>query len=105
MNFSFYSCLFYVDHLLMKKLELLKSNVDGKYILISTPNELFFLSVEIFISIAKFKTPFMTDFRDILYFYPEKKKKKTRAVCKKLTFLIKEFCFCHIRKNIVCTRK
>ena len=40
----------------MKKLELSKSNVDGNYILISTPNELFFLSV------------------DILYFYPEKKK-------------------------------
>ena len=80
MNFSFYSCLFYVDHLLMKKLELLKSNVDGKYILISTPNELFFLSVEIFISIAKFKTPFMTDFRDILYFYPEKKKKKKSSL-------------------------
>ena len=56
MNFSFYSCLFYVDHLLMKKLELSKSNVDGKYmyILISTPNELFFLSVEILFSIAIF---------------------------------------------------
>ena len=26
----------------MKKLELSKSNVDGKYILISTPNEIFF---------------------------------------------------------------
>ena len=54
MNFSFCSCLFYVDHLLMKKLELSKSNVDGKYILISTPNELFFLSVEILFSIAIF---------------------------------------------------
>ena len=54
MNLSFYSCLFYVDHLLMKKLELSKSNVDGKHILISMPNELFFLSVEIFISIAIF---------------------------------------------------
>ena len=85
----------------MKKLELSKSNVDGKYILISTPNELFFLSVEILFSIAIFQTPFMTDFRNILYFYPE----KTRAVCKKLTFVIKEFCFCHLRKNIVCTRK
>ena len=53
----------------MKKLKLSKSNVDGKYILISTPNELFFLSVEIF-SIAIFLTPIMTDFRDILYFYP-----------------------------------
>ena len=49
-----YSCLFYVDHLLMKKLELSKSNVDGKYILISTPNELFFLSVEIVFSKAIF---------------------------------------------------
>ena len=39
---------------LMKKLELSKSNVDGKYILISTPNELFFLSVEILFSIAIF---------------------------------------------------
>ena len=38
----------------MKKLELSKSNVDGKYILISTPNELFFLSVEILFSIAIF---------------------------------------------------
>ena len=51
----------------------------------------------------------MTDFRNILYFYPEKKKKKkkttTTAVCKKLTFLVKEFRFCHLRKNIVCTRK
>ena len=56
----------------MKKVELSKSNVDGKYILISTPNELFFLSVEIFISLAIFLTPFMNDFRDILYFYPEK---------------------------------
>ena len=74
MNFSFYSCLFYVDHLLIKKLELSKSNVDGKYILISTPNELFFLSVEILFSIVIFQTPFMTDFQDILYFYPEKKK-------------------------------
>ena len=54
MNLSFYSCLLYVDHLLMKKLELSKSNVDGKYISISTPNELFFRSVEIFISIAIF---------------------------------------------------
>ena len=54
MNFSFYSCLFCVDHLLMKKLELSKSNVDGKYILISKPNELFFLSVEFFFSIAIF---------------------------------------------------
>ena len=76
MNFNFYSCLFYVDHLLIKKLELSKSNVDGKYISISTPNELFFLSVEILFSIAISETPFMTDFRDILYFYPEKKKKK-----------------------------
>ena len=71
----------------MKKLELSKSNVDGKYILISTPNELFFLSVEILFSIPIFLTPFMTDFRNILYFYPKKKK---RAVCKKITFLIKE---------------
>ena len=47
MNFSFYPCLCYVDYLLMKKLELSKCNADGKYILISTPNELFFLSVEI----------------------------------------------------------
>ena len=31
----------------------------------------------------------MTDFRDILYFYPEKKKQFA-----KLTFLIKEFRFC-----------
>ena len=54
----------------MKKLELSKSNADGKYILISTPNELFFLSVEILFSIAIFQTPVMTDFRDILYFYP-----------------------------------
>ena len=53
-TFSFCSCLFYIDHLLMKKLELSKSNVDGKYILISTPNELFFLSVEILFSIAIF---------------------------------------------------
>ena len=83
----------------MKKLELSKSNVDGKYILISTPNELFFLSVEILFSIAIFKTPIMTDFRDILYL------SFTRAVCKKLTLLIKEFRFCHLRKNIVCTRK
>ena len=36
----------------------------------------------------------MTDFRDILYFYPEKK----RAIRKKLTFLIKDFRFCHLRK-------
>ena len=36
----------------MKKLELSKF-VDGKYILISTPNELFFLSVEILFSIAR----------------------------------------------------
>ena len=100
MNFSFYSCLFYVDHLLMKILELSKSNVDGKYILISTPNELFFLSVEILFSIAIFQTPFMTDFRNILYFYSE----KTRAVCKKLTFLIKEFRFCHLRKNSLHTK-
>ena len=62
----------------MKKLELLKSNVDGKYILISTPNELFFISVEILFSIAIFQTPFMTDFRDILYFHPEKKKPKKK---------------------------
>ena len=54
MNFSFYSCLFYVDHLLMKKLELSKSNVDGKYILTSTPKELFFVSVEILFSVAIF---------------------------------------------------
>ena len=54
MNLSFYSCLFYVDHLLMKKLELSKSNVDGKYILISSPNELFFLSIEILLSIVIF---------------------------------------------------
>ena len=53
-NFSFYSCLFYVDHSFMKKLELSKYNVDGKYILISMPNELFFLSVEILFSIAIF---------------------------------------------------
>ena len=53
-EFSFYSRLFYVDHLFIKKLELSKSNVDAKYILISTPNELFFLSVEIFFSIAIF---------------------------------------------------
>ena len=76
MNFSFYSYLFYVDHLSMKKLELSKSNVDGKYILISTPNELFFLSVEILFSIPIFLTPFMTDFRNILYFYPKKKKEQ-----------------------------
>ena len=38
----------------------------------------------------------MYDFRDILHFYPGKKK---RAVCKKLTFLIKEFCFCHLRNK------
>ena len=38
----------------MKKLELSKSNVDGKYILISMPNELIFLSVEILFSIAMF---------------------------------------------------
>ena len=62
MNFSFHSCLFYVDHLLMKKLELPKSNVDGKYILIPMPNELFFLSVEILFSIAIFEISFMTDF-------------------------------------------
>ena len=54
MNFSFYSCLFYDEHLLMKKLELSKSNVDGKYILISTPNELSFLSLEILFSVAIF---------------------------------------------------
>ena len=60
----------------MKKLELSKSNVDDKYILISTPNELFFLSVEFLFLIAIFSTPFMTDFPDILYFYPIKKKKQ-----------------------------
>ena len=38
----------------MKKLELSKSNVDGKYISISMPNELFFLSIEILFSIAIF---------------------------------------------------
>ena len=38
----------------MKKLELSESNVDDKYILISTPNELFFLSIEILFSIAIF---------------------------------------------------
>ena len=38
----------------MKKLELSKSNVDGKYILISTLNEQFFLFVEILFSIAIF---------------------------------------------------
>ena len=38
----------------MKKLELSKPNVDGKYILISTPNKLFSLSVEILFSIAIF---------------------------------------------------
>ena len=40
----------------MKKLELSKSNVDGMYILISTPNDLPFLSVEILFSIAIFQT-------------------------------------------------
>ena len=54
MNFSFYSCLFYVDHLLIKELELSTSNVDGKYILICMPNELFFLSVEKLFSVVIF---------------------------------------------------
>ena len=54
MSFSFYSCLFYVNHLLMKKLDLSKSNVDRKYILISLPNELFFLSIEILFQMAVF---------------------------------------------------
>ena len=76
----------------MKKLELSKSNVDGKYILISTPNELLFLSVEISFSKAIFKTPFMTDFRDILYFYPEKKKKKEQFA-RNLLFSSRSFVF------------
>ena len=42
----------------------------------------------------------MTDFGDIVYFYPEKE----RAICKKRTFSIKEFRFCHLRKNIVCAQ-
>ena len=64
----------------MKKLELSKSNVDSKYISISTPNELFFLSIEILCSIAIFLTPFMTDFRDILYFYPDPPKKNKSSL-------------------------
>ena len=70
----------------MKKLELSKSNVDSKYISISTPNELFFLSIEILCSIAIFLTPFMTDFRDILYFYPDPPKKKQEQFARNLLF-------------------
>ena len=77
----------------MKKLELSKSNVDGKYILISMPNELLFLSVEILFSKAIFKTPFMTDFRDILYFYPGKKKKKKEQFARNLLFSSRSFVF------------
>ena len=75
----------------MKELELSKSNVDGKYILISTPNELFSLSVEILFSIAIFKHLLWLIFEISFIFIL---KEKTRAVSKKLTFLIKEFRFC-----------
>ena len=71
----------------MKKLELSKSNVDGKYILISTSNEPFFLSVEIFFS------PVMTDFRDILYFYPEKKKSSLQETY---------FLYARRRRDVLC---
>ena len=39
----------------------------------------------------------MTDFRDILYFYPLQEQ-----FARNLLFVIKEFRFCHLRKNIVC---
>ena len=47
----------------------------------------------------------MTDFRDILYFYPEKKKNKSSV--QETYFLNRGVSFLSLKKkyNIVCTRK
>ena len=61
----------------MKKLELSKCNVDGKYILISTPNEQYYSIRRNFYFNSNILKTFLSDFRDILYFYPGKKKKSS----------------------------